>query len=214
MIGANLTEDPITRADWFWSQSHRAEWGQNRRLDVPEVGSPGALAVIAVGAAVVHSPANSAVTVVSWEAIARECAVNSTLSGSLREAWFAASRVAAGGTTGQYADQIKSIPGPLRETTQPWYDEEGMEGMRQAIEEMKKEALRLEPRAQFSEPVVERVGDDDGLELALVVIDAYIPRESDGMEFRDRFFGRLTDLLPRWDRARLAVGVGRLGPTA
>ena len=58
-----------------------------------------------------------------------------------------------------------------------------MEGMRQAVEEMKMEARRLEPRAQFSESVVERVGDDDGWELALLVIDVYIPRESDGMEF-------------------------------
>ena len=87
------------------------------------------------------------------------------------------------------------------------------EGMRQAVEEMKKETLRIEPRAQLSEPAVERVGDDDGWELALLVIDVYIPRESDGMEFRDRFFDRLTDLLPRRDLARLAVGVGRLGPT-
>ena len=168
--------------------------------------------MIPVGVAA--APANSAVIVASWEAIARECSVDSTLSGCLHESWFAASRVAAGGTTGQYTDRIKSIPGPSRETTQPWYDEGGMEGMRQAVEEMKKESLRLEPRAQFSEPVVERVGDDDGWELALVVIDVYIPRESDGMEFRDRFFGRLTDLLPRMDRAMLAVGVGRLGPTA
>ena len=170
--------------------------------------------MIPVGVTAVHSPANSAVIVASWEAIARDGSVDSTLSGWLHESSFSASRVEAGGTTGQYTDRIKSIPGPSRETTQPWYDEEGMEGMRQAVEEMKKEALKLEPRAQFSEPVVERVGDDDGWELALVVIDVYIPRESDGMEFRDRFFGRLTDLLPRMDRARLAVGVGRLGPTA
>ena len=169
--------------------------------------------MIPVGVAAVHSPANSAVTVANWEAIARDCSVDSTLSEWLHESWLAASRVVAGGTTGQNTDQIRSIPGPSRETTQPWYDEEGMEGMRQAVEKMKKEARRLEPRAQFSEPVVERVGDDDGWELALVVIDVYIPPESDGMEFRDRFFGRLTHLLPRRDRARLAVGVGRLGPT-
>ena len=169
--------------------------------------------MIPVGAAAVHSPANSAVTVANWEAIARDCSVDSTLSEWLHESWLAASRVVAGGTTGQNTDQIRSIPGPSRETTQPWYDEEGMEGMRHAVEEMKMEARRLEPRAQFSEPVVERVGDDDGWELGLVVIDVYIPRESDGMDFRDRFFGRLMDLLARRDRARLAVGVGRLGPT-
>ena len=131
-----------------------------------------------------------------------------------RADWFAGSRVAAGGTTGQSTKPIKLIPGASRETTQPWYDEEGMEGMGHAVEKMKMEARRLEPRAQFSEPVVERVGDDDGWELALLVIDVYIPKESDGMEFRDRFFGRITDLLPRKDRARLAIGVGRLGPTA
>ena len=95
-----------------WSQSHRAEWSQNRRLDVPEAGSPEALAMIPMRAAAVHSPANSAATVASWEAIARDCSVDSTLSGWLHESWLAASRVVAGGTTGQNTDQIRSIPGP------------------------------------------------------------------------------------------------------
>lgn len=86
--------------------------------------------------------------------------------------------------------------------------------MRAPVERMKRLALELEPRALFSAPKVVSVEDEDDVELTSVVVDVFIPRESDDMAFRDSFFGALADLLHPHDLGRLAVGVGRLGPAA
>ena len=63
----------------------------------------------------------------------------------------------------------------------------------------------------FSAPEVVSVEDDDGVELTSVVVDVFIPSESDGMAFRDSLFGVLADALCTRDLGRLGVGVGRLG---
>jgi len=102
----------------------------------------------------------------------------------------------------------------IRPAIRPWYDQAGAEGMRAPVERMKRLARRLEPRALFSAPEVVSVADEDGVELTSVVVDVFIPEESDGMAFRDSFFEALADTLRTSDLGRLAVGVGRLGPAA
>ena len=102
----------------------------------------------------------------------------------------------------------------IRPAIRPWYDQAGADGMRAPVDRMKRLARRLEPRALFSAPEVVSVTDDDGVELTSVVVDVFIPDESDGMAFRDSFFGALADALCAGDLGRLAVGVGRLGPAA
>ncbi len=102
----------------------------------------------------------------------------------------------------------------IRPAIRPWYDQAGAEGMRAPVERMKRLARRLEPRALFSAPEVVCVADEDGVELTSVVVDVFIPEESDGMAFRDSFFEALADALRTRDLGRLAVGVGRLGPAA
>ena len=84
--------------------------------------------------------------------------------------------------------------------------------MRRPVELMKRLARQLEPRALFRAPEVVSVADDDGVELTAVVVDVFIPGDSDGMAFRDSFFEVLADVLGPHDLERLAVGVGRLGP--
>ena len=83
--------------------------------------------------------------------------------------------------------------------------------MRGPVARMKQLARQLEPRALFGAPQVVSVEDDDGVELTSVVVDVFIPSESDRMAFRDSFFGALADALGPYDLGRLAVGVGRLG---
>ena len=82
------------------------------------------------------------------------------------------------------------------------------------VECVKRLARQLEPRALFSAPEVVSVVEEDGVELISVVVDVFIPEESDGMAFRSSFFGALADSLSARDLGRLAVGVGRLGPAA
>lgn len=98
------------------------------------------------------------------------------------------------------------------EEEKPWYLEVGMDGMRAAVDRVQREARGIEAQARFSDPVVERVGDDEGAELSFVVVDVFIPETVDGRAFRDRLFSRLEQVLTPQDRARLAVGVGRLQP--
>lgn len=93
------------------------------------------------------------------------------------------------------------------DATCPWYDQAGAEGMRAPVECMKRLARQLEPEARFSAPEVVYTGDDDGVELTSVVVDVFIPRESDDMAFRDAFFDRLVAVLHPRDFERLAVGV-------
>ena len=100
----------------------------------------------------------------------------------------------------------------IRPAVRPWYDQSGADGMRAPVERLKRLARRLEPRALFSAPEVVSVVDEDGVELTSVVVDVFIPEESDGMAFRSSFFGALADCLSERDLGRLAVGVGRLGP--
>ena len=103
------------------------------------------------------------------------------------------------------------MPTSIQPAVRPWYDQAGAEGMRAPVERMKRLARQLEPRALFSAPEVVSVEDDDGVALTSVVVDVFIPSESDGMAFRDSFFGALADALSTRDLSRLAVGVGRLG---
>lgn len=113
------------------------------------------------------------------------------------------------------AEPVASTEHPatsIRPAIRPWYDQAGAEGMRAPVERMKRLARRLEPRALFSAPEVVSVADEDGVELTSVVVDVFIPEESDGMAFRDSFFPALVDALGTSDLGRLAVGVGRLGP--
>jgi hypothetical protein len=87
-----------------------------------------------------------------------------------------------------------------------------MEGMRLAVDRMKALARTSVSRVRFSVPEVERVNDDDGEELAFVVVDVCVPTEMDSPAFRDQFFGQLAEDLSDEDLARLAVGIGHLGP--
>ena len=84
--------------------------------------------------------------------------------------------------------------------------------MRAPVDRMKRLARQLEPRALFSAPEVVSVADEDGVELTSVVVDVFIPEESDGMAFRSSFFGELADALCTRDLGRLAVGVGCIRP--
>ena len=102
----------------------------------------------------------------------------------------------------------------IRPAIRPWYHQAGADGMQTPVERMKQLARRLEPRALFSAPEVVSVADEDGVELTSVVVDVFIPGESDGMAFRSSFFEALADALSERDLGRLAVGVGRLGPAA
>lgn len=116
-----------------------------------------------------------------------------------------------------HAEPVASTEHPatsIRPNIRPWYDQAGAEGMRAPVERVKLLARRLEPRALFSAPEVVSVADEDGVELTSVVVDVFLPQESDGMTFRDSFFEALADALPTRDLGRLAVGVGRLGPAA
>ena len=117
-----------------------------------------------------------------------------------------------------YAEPAASTEQPhansIQPAIRPWYDQAGAEGMRAPVERMKLLARRLETRALFSAPEVVSVADEDGVELTSVVVDVFIPEESDGMAFRDSFFEALADALHTHDLGRLAVGVGRLGPAA
>ena len=99
-----------------------------------------------------------------------------------------------------------------REEPTPWYLEEGLSGMRAVVDHMQREARGIESRVRFTKPVVERFDDDEGAELTFVVVDVLIPEALDGIVFRDRLFRRLVRVLAADDRARLAVGVGRLSP--
>ena len=81
--------------------------------------------------------------------------------------------------------------------------------MRAPVERMKRMARRLEPGALFSAPEVVSVADEDGVETTSVVVDVFIPEESDGMAFRSSFFEALADALAERDLGCLAVGVGR-----
>ena len=102
-----------------------------------------------------------------------------------------------------------------QQTLKGWIaDQVGDDGMRAPVERTKRLARLLEPRAQFSAPEVVSLEDEDGVELTSVVVDVFIPEESDGMVFRSSFFGALADCLSDRELGRLAVGVGRLGPTA
>lgn len=155
-------------------------------------------------------PSDSANSASAWDTVGWLSPVSSESSEPLLESWIAPVAGTTGGTTGQdHTVRLEVIPGLGSETTQPWYEEEGMKGMRGAVDRMKALARLLSPRVQFSLPEVETLGDDDGVELSFVVVDVHIPRNMDGMAFRDEFFGRLADLLPPADLARLAVGVGR-----
>ena len=80
--------------------------------------------------------------------------------------------------------------------------------MQAPVELLKGLARRLEPKARFSAPEVVSVEDEDGVELTSVVVDVFIPRESDDMAFRDAFFDRLVAVLHPCDFERLAIGVG------
>lgn len=102
----------------------------------------------------------------------------------------------------------------IRPAIGPWYDQAGADGIQAPVERMKRLARQLEPSALFSAPEVFSVEDEDGVELTSVVVDVFIPRESDGMAFRDSFFDRLAAVLHPRDFERLAIGVGRLGPAA
>ena len=101
-----------------------------------------------------------------------------------------------------------SVSSATMDATGPWYDQAGAEGMQAPVEHMKRLARQLEPEAQFSDPEVVSVGDEDGVELTFVVVDICLPRGSDGMAFRDSFFEALVDTLHPHDLGRLAVGVG------
>ena len=102
----------------------------------------------------------------------------------------------------------------IRPAIRPWYDQAGADGMRAPVERMKRLARRMAPRALFSAPEVVSVADEDGVEITSVVVDVFIPEESDGMAFRSSFFEALVEALSERDMGRLAVGVGRLGPAA
>ena len=99
----------------------------------------------------------------------------------------------------------------IRPAIRPWYDQMGAEGMRTPVERLKRLARQLEPRALFSAPEVVSVADEDGVEITSVVVDVFLPEESDRMAFRSSFFEALADALSERDLGRLAVGVGAFG---
>ena len=119
----------------------------------------------------------------------------------------AAPLVAPATATTQAAISIRSV-------SRPWHEQAGVDGMHHPVERMKAMARELEPMVLFSAPEVVSVVDEDGVEVTTVVVDVFIPAESDGMAFRTSFFGTLADALSTRDLERLAVGVGRLGPAA
>lgn len=151
------------------------------------------------------SATSSAETAENWNVIAGRVSIEPELTGRLSESWVAGFRDRVGGNT-EAASQLQLV-------VKPWYAEEGMNSMRLAVDRMKALARKSVSRVQFSVPEVERVNDDDGEELVFVVVDVYVPAESDSAAFRDRFFGQLAENLAAEDLARLAIGVGQLGPT-
>lgn len=75
-------------------------------------------------------------------------------------------------------DVVYEVNAPRRKE---WVVTDLTDGMRTPVERMKRLARRLEPRALFSAPEVVSVVDEDGVELTSVVVDVFIPEESDGM---------------------------------
>ena len=153
-----------------------------------------------------QAPVSSATHAEAWVPIPSFAAVD-TIPVDGAALWNALFHAAPAASTEHAATSI-------RPAIRPWYDQAGAEGMRAPVERLKRLARRLEPRALFSAPEVVSVADEDGVEITSVVVDVFIPAESDGMAFRSSFFEALADSLSARDRGRLAVGVGRLGPAA
>ena len=159
------------------------------------------------------SPTDSTVSPPTWRPILRVEPAESQAGGFLWTRWSLDPLPSLGATTINDVSERMSILEPVYpEGERPWYLEVGMDGMRAAVDQMQREARGIEARVRFSEPAVERVGDDEGAELSFVVVDVFIPETVDGRAFRDRLFRRLEQVLTTEDRARLAIGVGRLQP--
>lgn len=150
------------------------------------------------------SPTSSAETGDDWNVIGR-FSIEPERTGQWSEFWVGGLQTRPGGNT-EDSSQLQPV-------VRPWYAEHGMDGMRLAVDRMKALARTSVSRVRFSVPEVERVNDDDGEELAFVVVDVYVPTEMDSPAFRDQFFGQLAEDLSDEDLARLAVGIGHLGPT-
>ena len=159
------------------------------------------------------STTDSTVSPPTWKAIRRVEPVESQAAEFLWTRWSLDTPSSLGTTiiSDVLARTLFLGPG-YPEEGKPWYQEVGMDGMRAAVDRLQSEARGFEALVRFSEPVVERVGDDEGAELSFAVVDVFIPGTLDGRAFRDRLFGRLEQVLTPEDRARLAVGVGRLEP--
>lgn len=159
------------------------------------------------------SPTESTVSPPTWKAIPRVEPAESQSAEFLWARWSLGPRSSLGTTTiSDISAGMLFLRPAYPEGEKPWYLAVGMDGMRAAVDRMQREARGIEAQARFSDPVVERVGDDEGAELSFVVVDVFIPETVDGGAFRDRLFGRLEQVLTPEDRARLAVGVGRLQP--
>lgn len=151
-------------------------------------------------------PVSSATQAGAWVPLPGPGAVSSCPATGVAP-WNAVLHAELASSTEHHATSIRPAIGP-------WYDQAGADGMQAPVERMKRLARQLEPSALFSAPEVVSVEDEDGVELTSVVVDIFIPRESDGMAFRDSFFDRLVAVLHPRDFERLAIGVGRLGPAA
>ena len=159
------------------------------------------------------SPTDSTVSPPTWHAIRRVEPAESQAAEFLWTRWSLDLPLPLGAATIDDVPERMLILEPgYPEGEKPWYLEKGMDRMRAAVDRMQREARGIEAQVRFSEPVVERVGDDEGAELSFAVVDVFIPETLDGRAFRDRLFSRLVQVLSPDDLARLAVGVGRLEP--
>ena len=93
-----------------------------------------------------------------------------------------------------------------------WHEEEGMEGMKEAFETVKRKARSIDDRIQFTAPEVTRISDDEGDEVVFVSSSVLVPKDMDRMAFRDIYFERIAAALRPADLVRLALGVRPLEP--
>ena len=100
----------------------------------------------------------------------------------------------------------KIAPSWLR-LVEPWYEEQGMEGMKAAFEAVMDEAMRLDARIELTPPVVTRIRDDDMVETVFASSSILVPADMDRMAFRDLYFDRIAAVLRPEDLGRLALGV-------
>ena len=109
-------------------------------------------------------------------------------------------------------DTLRKVGSSWLRLVTSWHEEEGMEGMKEAFETVRREARSIDDRIKFTPPEVTRIADDEGDEVVFVSSSVLVPKDMDRMAFRDIYFERIATALRPPDLVRLALGVRPLEP--